>query len=45
VIAAIIAALGQESGAVLERALGVDNKTRLKARGEEAMRRGIFRRA
>ncbi len=42
VIAAVIGTLGQEPGAVLKRAHGEDNKARLKMRGEEAIRRGIF---
>ena len=42
VIAAIVGALGHAPGAVLERANSADNKARLKAQGEEAMRRGIF---
>jgi 2-hydroxychromene-2-carboxylate isomerase len=42
VIAVIIGALGQEPGPVLDRARGEENKARLKARGEEAIQRGIF---
>jgi 2-hydroxychromene-2-carboxylate isomerase len=42
VIAAIVAALGQEPGAVLERAERAENKARLKAQGDGAIRRGIF---
>ena len=42
IVAGIIAALGREPAAVLARALSPDNKARLVARGEEAIRRGIF---
>lgn len=42
VIGAVVAALGREAAAVLERATAPANKARLVARGEEAIRRGIF---
>ena len=42
VIAAIAAALGHEPQALLQRAQGQDNKAALKARGDEAISRGIF---
>ncbi|HEX7967346.1 MAG TPA: DsbA family protein, partial [Stellaceae bacterium] len=42
VVAGVVAALGRDPAAVLERALSPDNKARLVARGEEAIRRGIF---
>jgi 2-hydroxychromene-2-carboxylate isomerase len=41
VIADIVAALGRDA-TVLERAEAAENKTRLRAQGEEAARRGIF---
>ena len=42
VIGALVAALGHDAVAVLERAAGPANKERLKAAGEAAIRRGIF---
>ncbi|MGO8920974.1 MAG: 2-hydroxychromene-2-carboxylate isomerase [Stellaceae bacterium] len=42
VIGAIIAALGRHAPGVLARAAGPANKARLVARGEAAVRRGIF---
>ncbi len=42
VIGAVVAALGREAATVLERATAQANKVRLVARGEEAIRRGIF---
>jgi 2-hydroxychromene-2-carboxylate isomerase len=42
VIAALIAAQGRDPAALLERATSAATKQRLKARGEEAIRRGIF---
>jgi 2-hydroxychromene-2-carboxylate isomerase len=42
VIAAIIGTLGHEPAAILQRARSDDTKARLRAQGEEAIRRGIF---
>ncbi|HKW52443.1 MAG TPA: 2-hydroxychromene-2-carboxylate isomerase [Stellaceae bacterium] len=42
VIADILAALGRDVAAVLERAKSAENKAKLKAQGEEAVRRGVF---
>lgn len=42
VLAAVIAGLDRDAPAVLERASAPANKARLVARGEEAIRRGIF---
>jgi 2-hydroxychromene-2-carboxylate isomerase len=42
VMGALVAALGHDAAAVLERAASPANKERLKASGEAAIRRGIF---
>ncbi len=42
VVGAVISSLERDAAAVLERAAAPDNKARLVARGEEALRRGIF---
>jgi 2-hydroxychromene-2-carboxylate isomerase len=42
VIGALVAALGHDAAAVLERAASPANKERLKASGDAAIRRGIF---
>ncbi len=42
VIGAIVAALGHDAAAVLDRAASPANKERLKASGDAAIRRGIF---
>jgi 2-hydroxychromene-2-carboxylate isomerase len=42
VIAEIVAALDRDATAVLRQAQALENKTRLKALGDEAARRGIF---
>ena len=42
VITAILGALGREPHSVLEQATAGENKARLKARGDEAIARGIF---
>lgn len=42
VIAALVAAQGRAPSTLLEQATSAANKARLKARGEEAVRRGIF---